>query len=55
MTGIAFWYIVVGTMGKYMTNKYMTRKISAKENKMVFEVILVLFIIIIEMKEEQEM
>lgn len=38
-----------------MTNKYMTRKIPAKENKMAFEVFLLLFIIIIKMKEEQEM
>lgn len=38
-----------------MTNKYMTRKIPAKEYKMAFEVFLLLFKIIIKMKEEQEM
>ena len=42
-----------------MTDKYMTRKIPAKENKMAFEIFMVLFIIIIIIKiiimEEQEM
>lgn len=45
----------IGTVGKYMANKYMAKKVPVKENKMAFEAFLLLFIIKVKMKEEQEM